>query len=446
MWDIIFNIPGQPVMYHIALFALMLLVGESALRLNQLRWAIAGVVYLTVGLWYFVDPPYRHEAYREYRDELPLAFLQVLAFLIAFRLSVSLLAKKTKTQVLRAFDPRELDRGPFVKSLVWFWLILFSIGMYRAEFQFVDTLFPLGSRWSGAQMWSRGRIGGGIDFLVSIGYYCYMMSCAVIGIVAVATRVRATRVKMLFLAGLTWPMFLLSGTRSSFLTVCVPAILAVLILKRWTRARQLVFVVGCFSVINVLMLVVIAVRNQGVGAYFDESVNDEASLVNSKHQGLNMTEELIYIDRFQSRGTMLPSWGGEYFAQAVNFVPRALWPSKPSPGEQFAVLRMGYHNGMLAGTVSQGVIGQGVENFGMWVGPLVPAVLLALMTRFMCELPRSGIPFLRACVVIFLLALVPNLGRDLTLFTLWPAIFAVVGMAVLERYVRMRHRVLRNYR
>ena len=433
MFDILFNIPNQPVMYQIALLILLILIGECAMRLTQLRWGIAGVVYSTVGLWYFVDLPYRPEGYQLHSSaELDVVFMQVLIFIVAFRVCVEVVVPTTSSQVLHAFDPRELDRGRIVGALMGLWLVLFSIGMYRADFRVIDALFPLGSRWSGAQMWARGRFGGPTDFLVSIGNYSYLMCCAAFGLMAVATRRPALRRVMLFMAALTWPMFALSGSRSQLLIVALPAIFAVLILKNWSRAQQVVFLGLCFGVINTAMLISIASRNEGIGNFFAAD-SSSTRLDNQKHAGLNMAEELVYINRYQEKGLLEPAWGGEYFAQAVNFVPRAIWADKPFPGKEFAVLRVGYHNGKVAATISNGLVGQGVQNFGKWPGPAVPAMLLTIMVSFMCRLTRRGSPFLRSCLVIFLMALIPNLGRDLTLFTLWPAVFGYVAVVYYEK-------------
>ena len=196
MLDIILNIPEQCAMYHIALFALLVLLVECVVRLQGLRWAIAAIIYLTIGMWYFIDPPYRMEDYVKHRHNLPLVYAQVLIFLLTFRFVLGQLPGGTPTNVLRAFDPRELDRGAIIRALLCVWAILFVIGMYRANFRFVDVLFPLGNRWTSAQMWARGRFGGATDFLVSVGNYCYVMSCAGFGVIAIATRQPSTRLKM----------------------------------------------------------------------------------------------------------------------------------------------------------------------------------------------------------------------------------------------------------
>jgi hypothetical protein len=444
MFEILNNIPAQPAVYLIALIVLLALLAESGFRLKELRWGISGIVYLTIGLWYFVDPVYRPEGYVAYADtQKSMVYVQVLLFLMGFRLLVELFAPRTRSTVLRAFDPRELDRTSFVGILVLFWAVLFAIGMYRADFRFFDALFPVGARWSGAQMWSRSRLGGSTDFFVSLGYYSYQMCCAAFGLIAVGTKRTSVLLLMLFLMCLTWPMFALSGSRSTLLTVAIPSLLAVLIIKKWNWVQRIVFLSACFFTLNSIMLISIVYREKGISSFFAEESYSEA-LEDAKHAGLNMPEELIYINDYQQQGLLQPEIGYEYFAQAVNFVPRFLWPSKPFPGEKFAGLRVGYYRGVVAATISNGLIGQGVQNFGPWVGPLAPAMLLALLIRWMCRFPLAGAPFLRVSLVIFLMALIPNLGRDITLMNLWPAVFGIVGVFFWERSASGRRVIAGN--
>ena len=179
---------------------------------------------------------------------------------------------------------------------------------------------------------------------------------------------------------------------------------------------------------------VIAFRNDGMSNIFSHDAGNV--IAETKHLGLNMPEELVYINYYHRTGQLETAWGGEYFAEAVNFIPRGIWPGKPFPGGDFSALRVGYYQGQVAATISHGVVGQGVHNFGKWLGPTAPAVFFGLLINYMCSLPKRGLPFLRSFLVLFLMALIPNLGRDLTLLTLWPAIFAYVGVRVYEMTAR----------
>ena len=180
------------------------------------------------------------------------------------------------------------------------------------------------------------------------------------------------------------------------------------------------------------MLIVIQYRNFGIDQLF--STEDAfKSAVEAKHLGLNMTEELVFLNRYQANLSLPVEWGYNYFTNAVNFIPRALWENKPNPGHRFAELRVGFHRGELAATISNGVIGQGVANFGKWLGPIAPAVLLLFLCSWICNFIKRRRTFLRACVVLVCLSTIPNLGRDITLLTLWPLIFGTIAVITFER-------------
>ena len=86
-----------------------------------------------------------------------------------------------------------------------------------------------------------------------------------------------------------------------------------------------------------------------------------------------MFEELCWINKFLDERTYRPNWGHRYFAEAVNMVPRTLWPGKPGIGLDYSVVRMQgtkhIDENTVTATVSTGMIGQGVVNFGAWGGP-----------------------------------------------------------------------------
>ena len=438
MFDILQQIPQQIALYQLALFLTVGLIVESACRLKELRWGFAALVFCTIGLWYFIDPVYRPDDYtyeKFAKAEQDKAYLQVIIFLLSFRMFVEILVPKTSSQVLRAYDPKIVASHKIAKTLLFSWIVLFLIGISRMEFDAIGALFPVKSRanW-GHQLWARPRFGGTSAFLVSIGMYSYMMICAGFGMVAVATKSRRVRTLMSVMVILTWPMFLLSGTRHYVIAVALPSILAVLILKPWSRAKQLIFLATIAISLNFCFLVVIKYRDTGLAGFIPTTAStyDDPEAKEQKHLGLNMPQELFYINRYQDEGSIDIEWGANYLEHAVNFIPRAIWPNKPFPGKDFSVLRVGYHRGEVAATISLGIIGQGVSNFGPWFGPVAPAFLLSVLAIWLCRLPYRGNTFLRICLILLVLGTVPNLGRDLTLFALWPTIFGYVGIRFYE--------------
>lgn len=432
MLELIDGISRQPFMYHFGLIVTVMLILESSFRLGQLRWGFAGLTYCTIGLWYFLDPAYRPEDYETKftHEELNAAYLQVIIFLLSFRLSMEVFAPGTPSRVLREFDPRVLANQKTAKVLILMWIVLFTIGVSRMDFRVIQALFPLNGRWE--TLWARPRLGGTTDFLVSIGMYCYQITCAMFGLVAVSTVSRRVRRTMLLMITLTWPMFLLSGTRHHVLAVGMPSILAILIIHRWSRAKQIAFLGTIAVCLNFAFLIVIEYRDSGIGGFFEKNYTVEESEKKRKHLGLNMTQELCYLIRYQEQDQISVEWGGNYWAHLVNVIPRALWADKPFPGRDFSILRVGFFQGKVAATISHGIVGQGVTNFGTFVGPIAPAILLTLLCSWGCRLPTKGNQFLRVCLVLVLLGKIPNLGRDITLFALWPIIFGTVALMIVE--------------
>jgi oligosaccharide repeat unit polymerase len=436
MLEILQNIPEQPIFFHLALGLLVLLSIEAALSIGELRWGFACLVYMTIGLWYFVDIVYRPEGYQAYSDgSINVAFMQISIFLLAFRIAVQGIARPVPSAVLRAFDPREFANWETARFLIGAWLILFVIGMARADFS-LNAIFPINSRaaWT-EQMWARPRFGGSWTFLISIADYCYQLLCASFGVIAVATQNRKIRTLMIGLALLTWPMFMLGGARNQLLAVILPTILSFLIIRNWSRTKQIIFLAVTFVLINSIMLVVIEFRNEGFSSFtWDNNPFFTKKEKIVKHQGLNMLEELMILNEYQERNIMDVEFGGNYFANAVNFVPRGLWKDKPFPGKKFAELRVGYYQGDVAATISHGLVGQGVTNFGRWLGPSAPAILLACFIAWACSYPTRGHRFLRSMMVMVSLAVIPNFGRDITLFSAWPIVFGAVAVRVFEQY------------
>jgi hypothetical protein len=159
---------------------------------------------------------------------------------------------------------------------------------------------------------------------------------------------------------------------------------------------------------------------------------DEVSkndLKKQKHNGFNMFEELGYINYFIANGTYKVNWGQRYFAELVNPVPRVLWPDKPMIGIDYAIARgLGYgtldsSSGGVAASISTGMIGQGVVNFGRVLGPVFSALLMAIWVAVLARQDLMGKDIGHLLLYSIGLALTFNMGRDITLLVLYPFVF-----------------------
>ncbi len=320
-------------------------------------------------------------------------------------------------------------------TCVTVWAMLAVLAAIRLGSELPYYFFPfLGFK---ADPWGRGRIGGGIDALLSLAAYLQMFVAATCGIVAALAQNR--RVRFLALLGclLTWPYYIFDRTRNAMLVVAMPAILAWVFLRlRGGKSQKAVILATTFLLVNAWFGFVIANRSEmSIAAAVEQKgfslQNDE----DVHHQGLNMFEELCWINSFRNDGTFVPPWGQEYFAELANPIPRALWPGKPMIGLDYAVARglaWNQGEGGVAATISTGMIGQGVVNFGEIIGPVFAALLMSLWAAGLARLDLRGEKVGRIPLFALGLILTFNLGRDITLITLYTFIFGSVIVWWLE--------------
>jgi hypothetical protein len=142
-----------------------------------------------------------------------------------------------------------------------------------------------------------------------------------------------------------------------------------------------------------------------------------------------MFEELGYINYFIENGRYKVNWGERYFAEIVNPIPRVIWPGKPMIGIDYAVARgMAYgdqeaKSGGVAASISTGMIGQGVVNFGGFFGPIAAALLMAFWVAILARQDYLGQNLGYLLLYAIGLVLTFNMGRDITLLVVYPFIF-----------------------
>lgn len=201
---------------------------------------------------------------------------------------------------------------------------------------------------------------------------------------------------------------------------------------------RLAVLVVSFLMIDAWFKFILVQREKGLSiasAYHaDQSDENSAESADApkkkkKHDGFNMLEELGYINYFIANGTYKVNWGGRYFAEVVNPVPRILWPGKPLIGIDYAIARgMGYGNqsdaqGGIAASVSTGMIGQGVVNFGVFLGPIAAALLMSIWVAVLARQDLMGHDIGHLLLYAIGLVLTFNMGRDITLLVLYPFVF-----------------------
>lgn len=415
------------------------------------------VVLLTVAAWYVGDAFYNDYAANHARlfstEVLSAAWWQVLWFSAVFLAMAPVLHQWLNHRWLgrRCYsvhlyqagvdDPAlQKQLGSLFRICAWLWAGLLISAWVRLRSEVVYYFFPFLSYR--ADPWARGRIGGGIDFLLVLGSYLDLLVAACFGIVSSLSTNRGVRFRALAGCAVTWPYIFLNGTRNYMLTAAVPGVLSWVLLKlRVKLPTKIALLAVSFLMISLWFSFVIANRSvmSLVDAARQGSVLSEQAKA-ARHEGLNMLEELCWINSFIDEGIYQPNRGERYFAELVNPIPRTLWKKKPTIGLDYAVARgqggrdigQGDDAGVYA-TISTGMIGQGVVNFGKWLGPAFAALLMALWAAVLARFDLRGDQFGRIPLFGVGLILTFNLGRDITLLTLYPFVFGTILVWLAQR-------------
>jgi hypothetical protein len=409
----------------------------------------------TVAFWYVGDAIYND--YAAYHAKiftsgtLAKAWWQVAWFLAVFLWAIPWLNKffnapylRRSSGVLQLFKEgvgrpvfqRQIQKMFQGSALVW--AVLAVIALLLLKERALHFFFPFfGEKTS---PWTHGRIGKGFDSLSILAVHVHHLVAAVFGVVAALSTHRRTRILALLCCFTSWPYFILDRTRYIILMLVIPGIFSWVFLRlRGGLVRKIAILGGFFLLINAWMGFVIANRTGGtiIGALQEKgfSLEDNQSV---HHEGLNMYEELCWVNTFFQEGTYNCNWGYRYYTELVNPIPRILWPGKPLIGLDYALARgqggadSGDSGGVWA-TISTGVIGQGVVNFGTLIGPAVAALLMSFWVVILARLDLQIYEFGRLPLFGLGLGLTLNLGRDLTLGTLYPFIFGGLLVWLHER-------------
>jgi len=428
-----------------------------------------GAVLATVAVWYLGDGLYND--YEMYRltigdDALGAAWWQVLLFVVTFSFLVKplheqvnqrflkrsshLLIYATSDKIRHANMQRNIDQ--IARALLVCWIILMTIALARKGWDFGAMFFPYleGYRLS---PWSRGRVGGGFSAVLSLAGYVQIMLTAGFGIVAAVATNPKTRLMAITVCFLAFPYYIFDRTRNPMIATMVPGLLAWVFIG--LRARMIVkgvIVFAAFLLANYWFVAVVesdmnrgvsvgdalksieSERSEGIGGIDEEKEG-------SKLEGLSMYSELALMNDLFNNDLYEPTWGKRYFAEVVNFIPRVFWKNKPMVGIDFAIARgfgvkEGEDESELGGggvtaSISTGMIGQGVANFGRFFGPMCAALLMAIWVSILARLDLRGDPArLILCTVGMILTF--NMGRDITLFVLYPFVFGYMLLVVWE--------------
>ncbi len=448
------TLPILPVAFWIALLVLVAGFLWGVTRLRQGVGLPVLAVLFTTAAWHIGDVLYND--YEENHLEkftpqvLDNAWLQVALFLAAFLLLTPVLHQRINKRYLkersRIFQLLRAGIGDanfqaqierMFYGVLAVWVILVFVVFVRIGTEIPYYFFPfLGYK---ADPWGRGRVGGQFDALVSLGGYFQIFVAMMFGLVASLTKKRWIVVVASIACCLTWPYYIFDRVRNLLLAVTLPALLSWVFLRyRGNLVKKLLILGACFLAMETWMAFILANRDiDSVAVAF----NRKGLTFNNKkevhHDGLNIYEELCWINTFLEDGTYTPNMGQRYFAELVNPIPRGLWPGKPYIGIDYSIAR-GAAKGEdgeagVTTSISTGMIGQGVVNFGRLFGPPAAAFLFALWVAILARLDLTGEQFGRIPLLAFGLILTFNLGRDITFITLYSFVFGWFVIRMLDR-------------
>jgi len=437
------SIVAHELTFYLAAVVLVVLTAESCIRLlNRDSFGITVGVYITVFAWYFADPFINPEQY----DDLPSSSLgqsygQVLLFLIGFRVfapaAIRWIVRRRSSGV---FDTR-LTPEQILRGVAAIWLVLFVLGIARLGGDVMGAVFPLDSR-GGAVMWGRGAVESSASgFLISFAGYLFMAVTAFLGVLVFFQRSIAWRLLAGAMFAITLPSFFLSGTRSGFLAVTVPFMITYLFYGRRLLIVKLAILAIAFFCLKEGFRFVQVFRGVGFREVLaSENVYDLMD-EDVRTVGLNMIQELCFVNAYLDSGETTPAYGARYLNELLNFVPRAIWPSKPLLGIDYAIWR-GYQSDDselgVNTTISSGMIGGGVLNFGQIFGPVAAGMLMALWAGLLIRWWEQRKSLLRLALFMLGAGLTFNLGRDITLLVLWPVVFAYFFVRLAEIWATRR--------
>lgn len=448
-----------PLPYYLCV-AVFVIFAWQAWQARDEGWGVPLLAVLgTVAAWYLGDPLYN--GYKPYlvrfgAGRLSEAWWEVLTFLIALRILVPVMNRKINgtlasegSHIFRAIRSGLINTEEFqnqitliTRLLVIPWVLLMLLALVRTDFDFIGLFCPYLTEK--ADPWARGRVGGSsLDTVFSFAGYVQSMLTALFGVSLALSKRFQTMALASAIYFLAVPFYIFDRTRNVMLAVLIPGFMTFVTLRmKGNMLLRLVVVIAGFMALEGWMKFVINNRDLGTISEAMKSGGTQSREVkNRKHLGFNMFEELGYINLFIDKGTYQVNWGARYFAEAVNPIPRFLWPGKPLIGIDYAIARgMAYGNqtsssGGVAASISTGMIGQGVVNFGQLLGPVAAAFLMAIWVAVLARQDFLGSDIFHMFLYAIGLVLTFNMGRDITLLVIYPFLFGWLMLNAYNRYV-----------
>jgi hypothetical protein len=433
------------ITFYLAAAVLLILTVESCIKLlNGDSFSISLAIYVTVFGWYFVDPFINPEQYEYVPSYLiSQSYWQVFLFLIGYRFFMPVAVRWiTRRRDGGAFSTQRFAPEQILIAAGMIWFVLLIIGVYRLDGDVIGALFPVDSR-AGATMWGRGAIESDASgFLIASAGYMFNAVTAFLGVLIFFQRTTVWRLVAAGIFVISLPYFMFEGARSHFLAVILPFIITYLLYGRHPLIIKVAILAITFVCLDEGFKFVTAFRGTGFRELLAAEHPYELVDEDLRQSGLNMIQELCFANAYLASGATSPAYGGRYLNELLNFVPRVIWPSKPLIGFDYAKWRgLETPDGGIYATISTGMIGGGVLNFGTFFGPIAAGIIMAIWTGLLILWWQQRTSLLRLMLFMLGAGLTFNLGRDITLLVLWPVVFAYCFIRLIEIWSAKHSRV-----
>lgn len=374
------------------------------------------VFILSMAAWYLVEAIIVPDEIKKYsQEQYNVGILRIIlclgAFLIAYQSSTNARVFDGLFRRLAAVDRPQILWRVFLGAAAIGFLPLLVIAGGNVLLILEDAFVPR-SRWS--SIFQRGRYGGARDAFLELQMF---LRAAIPLAAAIAMSKRFDQGRKTVAAAFLIYVFARafnSGTRSQVIEVFLP-IAGAVYWRMPVHQKKLAIRFGLPSLAVLMMIwsaATVASRNEGG---FDLQKAQEA-----KYVGFEMFRELLFI------ASVVPSesdykMGMTYYVQAVNPIPRFLWPGKPDgdAGLELARLQGSTIEGVAYLTTSPGLIGEMYWNFGVF-GILGISGFLGYLARAW----DRALPFAERSLIAFTvygagLAIIFLSGRSFNMATLY---------------------------
>lgn len=428
------------------LAAIALLCGMACLVMvdcgREIRRLVSArnVFILSIAAWYLIEACLLPDAVRSYSEaEYLFALLMIagciLAFLAGYHQSRGGAFDVAFLRLAHVDHPQLLWRVFLAAAAIGF-LPMMVIAKGDILLILEDAFVP-GSRWSSP--FQRGRYGGLRDAFLELR----MFLRAAIPLAAAVMVQRSQRSERRALA-VAFLVFMFarafnSGTRSAVVEVFLPIAAAIYwrLSAEWKRNAIRFGLPVLLSLAMIWSAASVVTRNSG-----DFSWERAAD---AEYVGFEMFRELLFLTRVVPEQADY-KYGHTYYVQAVNPIPRFLWPGKPDgdAGLELSRLQGSTIDGRAYLTTSPGLIGEMYWNFGI-PGVLLISALLGYLAKSWDRIqPLAHRSILAFTVFAAGLAIIFLSGRSFNMSTLYGMIALLAIIVFYSRHAVRRSPVARR--